>query len=195
MNLIYSFNKNDADYIILENDILSLRLLALQENFPDDIRNEILNIHLAIVNSKLDSSHKIAMRKDSNLGRYLIQNTDCETIINTTDYISHEKIKQALLISLHKGDDKESNKIWHLFRHDIEGNKEILIDSIEEHILDYILQHSSYDKYREELIGEDQEEKYIIYEDNNCKISSIAKTNKEKVFVKENMNNNSKKEC
>lgn len=265
MSLIYSLNKNNDDYIVLEDDIINLRILAAQRNFPNDLCDEILNIHLSMINSKLDSFHKIAIKKDSRLGRYLIQNSDekkpdyisCKKvqgallislykgdekvsnkiwhmfkddiegfkedlapttkeyvldyilknpsydeykktlgfeekkvekhIVDEVDYISHEKVQGALLISLYTENDKISNRIWNLLKKDIEGPREILIATNDENVLDYILENPNYDEYRRKQDSNESEEEYIIYEDHSCRKSSLPKMNKAKVFVKKDV--------
>lgn len=152
MELKYKSNKNNNDYIILMDDIIGLRVQALDRNIPDDIQEEIIDMHYEInMLSKSPTFHKIAIRRDSKFGNWIIQNTDGKTIINDDTYISFNKVCSALLSALDEDEEKVSNKIWYLFKERISGTKEELVSKYDEYVLDYILQHSTFSVYSEEI--------------------------------------------
>lgn len=169
----FKSNKDNDEYIMI--DVLTGIgvLLANRDKYlvSDDVFNEISDIYFTAFDREVRKELKwndigtIALRKDSLLGQYLINNADDVKIQNMDLYISYEKVVNALNIAMFENDCKISNKILPLFKEQISGIKDELETYCSRNVIEYILKNNDFKTYIEKYNGEYKPDEYIVYEE------------------------------
>ncbi len=185
----YRIDKETPEYLTMNRiDLLSLCLHKAEIiTFSKELWQEIIIMvntmyefeKIAIESHLIDETiNTFKIRNESILGKYLIENTDYVEIINENTYINYEDVVAALNIALFDGEDKTSNKIFPLFKEQIFGSKEQLLEKYPEWVLDYILENNDFEKYlakvnHEELPSETEIKDYIVFEDGVWAIKNL----------------------
>ncbi len=188
----FRIDKETSNYIVMDRH--GLLYLGLKgKNLPNDAYQEVSNMinglvpfeysakeNLEQIGSSYLSSFKI--RKDSVIGKYLIENAGYNEIINKSEFIHYSDIVNALNIALFDGEDKTSNKIFPLFKERIFGSKKELLKKFPEWVLDYILENKDFEKHLKKIdsikeLGSEEpiqeENAYVVYEDGEWSIKNL----------------------
>lgn len=185
----FRIDKETPDYITMEK--FGLFCLSIEfRKFPNDVQEEIADMSSSLVpfehyakealikiNSEYISEFKI--RKESALGQYLIENNGRNEIVDYTNYISFETIKNAMEIAIFNDDAKMSSKIIPLFQKQRFGTKEELLKEFprDEEVLNYILENNDFEKHLAKINHEEeptQEDKsFVVYEDGEWSIKNF----------------------
>ena len=184
-------NKDNKNYIMVNiekiDELLSL-VVTDTIDVPEDIREEATHIirvsssHNMNQLNNPNSIKEVAIKKSSNIGQYLLLNTDFENIINEDEYIYYKDIVHALDIAIFEDNCKLSNKISRLFREQARGTKQDLYEIYNPEVVDYIKEHNDFNTYLLKFNGEYQPRKYFVYEDNDIVHKKLYK--KEKTLIK-----------
>lgn len=167
MSINYKYSNKDKDSIVLNCG--SLSELMIDENIPRSVLNEISSINLSLFMYKRNTAlseigKNITIKSDSQLGNWLILNTDGVNIINEDMYVSYDKIVNALVVATFEDNEKMSNKIMPLFKSRVSGTKEELMELTTEQVIDYILNNPSFDDYLSMVDGIAKNEEEFIYD-------------------------------
>lgn len=174
MCFLYNEVKENKEYILV--DIKEIVKSEFEKNLDSDILKEGVNILNKQMQYDIDHLNKeeikeIAVRKDSKIGRYVLENGR-----NKAHYISHKAVTNAYLISVAQNEEKLSNKLMHLFKGRVEGWYDELTN-VPARILEYITDNNDYELYLSKLDG-NYHRKYYIYENDtieNKELSSVKK--------------------
>ena len=141
-------NQNNSEYLIIDIKVDGGILLAsdILPIFPL-LELEKMYLDIFVFEKKLDiKASEISFRKDSILGKWLLENYDQERIIYDNLYISIEKIEQSILIAIIEN-NRIVSRIIQLFNDKAVGYKNELLESYEEEVLEYILEHDNYENW------------------------------------------------
>lgn len=178
----YKIDKETPDYLTINKSDL-LYLILFKDKVPslsDAVRYEINKMMRKLCQferstksnplMKQINSFAFKITKESILGKYLLENTGAEEIIDYTSFINREDIKNALLIAIFEDDCKRTNKILPLFQNQFSGFKEDLLKEYPyyEATLDYILENNDFKKHllkAKNIEMSPKEEAFLAYED------------------------------
>ncbi len=181
----YRIDKETPDYITMDRHSLLSIIASEKEDWSnEELRQEASRMLHQMTRFEYEEKEKLyeinrryidkfKIRKDSALGKYLIENVEQNEIEDYTNYISYENICEAYLISSFQNDAKLTNKILTLFQNQCSGSKEELLKEFPfyEAALDFILENNDFEKYlakvnQEEIEEEEaKQEPFIVYED------------------------------
>jgi len=184
--MIWFKSSKDNDEYLMVDGRYTMMLLGQNQNLTDDEIEEADKIYFGLYEfEKLNNNthvSEIAIRKDSAIGQYLLNNSDSE-IINEDLYIFQEDVKNALLISLYEH-DTIYEKIIDLFRAQVGGYKAVLLEQYDESVLDYILTHRDFESWinKEEI----KPKEYVVFE--NGEFSRRVLSTGKKVLEKKDEN-------
>ncbi|MBQ2640129.1 MAG: hypothetical protein IJF92_05180 [Bacilli bacterium] len=184
-------NKDNKNYLMVNiekvDELLSI-VVSNNIEVPENIREEAMHI------IRLSSSHnmnqlnnpnsikEVALNKSSNIGQFLINNTDFINIINEDDYIYYKDVVHALNIAMFEDNCKLSNRISRLFREQTSGTKQNLYEQYGKDIIDYIKEHNDFNTYLLKFNGIYEPRNYFVYEDNNIVEKKLYE--KEKTLIR-----------
>lgn len=184
-------NKDNKNYIMVNiekiDELLSL-VVTDTIDVPENIREEAKHIirvsssHNMNQLNNPNSIKEVAIKKSSNIGQFLLLNTDFENIINEDEYIYYKDVVHALNIAMFEDNCKISNKISILFRDQARGTKQDLYEQYNPEIVDYIKEHNDFNTYLLKFNGEYRPRKYFVYENNDIIQRKLYE--KEKTLVK-----------
>ncbi len=181
----YRIDRKTPDYITLNmNDFLhsfSIDTL-LEEGLEEEtfkMANDIREFECQIK----QCVYEFKIRKDSVLGRYLVENDGKNGIADYTDYISYHSVCEAYLISSFQNDAKMTNKLLTLLQQQCSGFKEELLKDFPryEEALDFILENNDFEKYRIQVNhqeGKNSEEPFVAFEDGEWTIKTFGEEQK-----------------
>ena len=90
---------------------------------------------------------KLAVRKNSIIGKYLLSCQDEQRVLNASKYIDYIKVVNAFNISIYSNDLERSKLIYPLFINKVEGTHQTLSNEYALATIDYILANSSFKSY------------------------------------------------
>ena len=128
---------------------------------------------------------KLAVRKDSIIGKYLLS---CKEVmaLNISKYIDYTKVVNAFNISIFSSDLEMSKAIYPLFINRAEGTYQILSNQYDLSTIDYILANPSFKNYLDGTNNSLEDTAYhVVYEDDKCFLKEFKSRNK--ALVKSNL--------
>lgn len=179
MEIKYRFNENDDSYMKVDYEGLSIFMLDL--DVPRDVYVEVSDIYLSVFKfmqnckNKESLGREITIRADSALAKWLISNTDGKNIINIDEYISYDKIVNALLVATYQDNEKMANKLIPLFKERKSGTRDELGEYCSLQVIDYILKNSNFDRYLDSLGGNSKVDNECLYQNGTCQKVYISK--------------------
>ena len=90
---------------------------------------------------------KLAVRKSSIIGKYLLSCQDEQRVLNASKYIDYIKVVNAFNISIYSNNLERSKLIYPLFINKVEGTHQTLSNEYALATIDYILANSSFKSY------------------------------------------------
>ena len=175
-------NVDNDEYITINKSDLML-IVVMDENPQEikDIANDIFCETLIFQkNNRVPYISEIEIKKDSLLGRYLLENSMTKKIRNEDLYIYYSDVVNAFNIA-----SFENNKIMHIllgmFRRRIEGSTLDLSDIYGAELIEYISNHKDFNMYLEKLDGTYKTKEYIVYEDGEFSKKTLLSKEKQKV--------------
>lgn len=129
---------------------------------------------------------KLAVRKDSIVGKYLLSCQDENRVLNSSKYIDYDKVVNAFNISIFSNNLKMSKSIYPLFINKVEGNYQVLGNNYDFNTIDYILANPSFKTYLEGKRDSLDEVYHVVYEEDKCFLKEFKA--KSKTLVKSNTN-------
>lgn len=180
------FSEINDDY--LEYDCLKDTSELINVEKP--ILKEFIKQDLAIFeySRKIGKSiSKLAIRKDSIIGQYLLSCEDEKKVINTSKYISYDKVVNAFNISIYSSDLEMSELIYPLFINKVEGTYQMLSNQYDLNAIDYIIDNPSFKNYlKDKRDTLEYTTCHVVYEDKVCLLRKLESKNK--TLVKTNNN-------
>ena len=179
----FKTNKDNSNYMMVNvlEDFPGL-LLNGELEIPEVVGEEINEIYLRYMASKLNKQIEVAIPKESLVGEFLLNNYDNKKIINLDEYISYDDIVNAYNIAVYDDNCKMSNRLFFLFKERNSGFVSELKEQKDEKAINYILEHRDFDLYLKKRYNEYEPLEYLVYE--NGEFSSKILFDKEKVKVK-----------
>lgn len=171
-------NGINKDYLMI-NVKLHVGALIFREDLDEEISKEIKAIYFGLFTYEKNTSKSylredVAVKKDSTLGSWLLEN--CE---NADDFITFNKVTNAMNIAIMEENIKMSNKIMPLFKRQVEGKKDEFKDE-NPTVINYILNNPSL----EDFLGINDDKEFLVYEDGTFDKRKLTKE-KEKQLIKE----------
>lgn len=162
-------NRDDDNYIMVDAKSISDLLADDDFKMHCKVYAEACDVYAMSFNKTLIKTFgyvkEIAIKKDSLLASYLISCADGERILNCDEYISYDKIVNALSIAMFNDDYKMSNKVFALFKSQVSGTKSELSEKYCLKAIEYILENDDFKTYIDKYNGVYTGREYIIYED------------------------------
>ena len=156
-------NKN---YLLFDG-IITLSCLMADDEIPDNIKNIAGTIFSDIFeyerNNRLEHISDIAIRKDSILGKFLIERASEFKFCNKDLIVSYEKVVNAFNIAIYEN-NAIAKEILPLFRNKVSGIKEKLQKEYGFEIIEYILNNDDFYYYLEVIEGKYNPQEYFVYE-------------------------------
>lgn len=177
------FREIDDEY--LEYDCLKDN--SSLENVEKEVLKEFVKQDLALLNySKTVGKGitKLAVRKDSIIGKYLLSCQDEQRVLNASKYIDYDKIVNAFNIAIFSSDLETSKLIYPLFINKEEGTYKTLSDKYDLTTLNYILDNPSFKTYLKRDDSTSETKYRVVYEDDRCFLKEFR--TRTKTLVKSN---------
>lgn len=180
-------NKDNSDYLVIGRFDVA-KLVLVDGKVPNNIKklaDEMYSKIFSFEYEKKKHISEISIRKDSEIGGYLLNTNDIK-VVNDDTTVLYEKVVNAFNIAVFDG-NAISQQLLPLFRNQISGYRSELIDEYSEETIDYILSNSNFDEHLEKLEeGYVYTPKdYVIYENNEFSIGKLAPNiNNQKMKVK-----------
>lgn len=113
---------------------------------------------------------KLAIRKDSLIGRYLLACKDKERVLNISRYVDYDKLVNAFNISIFSKNSKMSESLYPLFINRTEGTfEELSSKKFDLNTIEYILTNPSFKKYLSDIDNMEKEPvTHVVYENGRC---------------------------
>ena len=172
---------NDEYITINKNDLL---LLVVVEENPIEIRNEANAIFSETLgfqkNNRVPYISEIELRKDSLIGKFLLENGMSDKIRNEDLYVYYEDVVNAFNIATF-----ENNSIFHilsrLFKKREEGSTIELSNKYGTEVINYISNNKDFNTYLKKIDGTYQTKEYIVYEDGEFYKKALLSKEKQKI--------------
>lgn len=178
-----TFREIDDEY--LEYDCLKDN--SSLENVEKEVLKEFVKQDLALLNySKTVGKGitKLAVRKDSIIGKYLLSCQDEKRVLNASKYIDYDKIVNAFNISIFSSNLEMSKSIYPLFMNKVEGTYQNLSNKYDFNTIDYIIANPSFKDYLDGDKSLEGATYHVVYEDEKCLLKEFKVKNK--TLVKSN---------
>ena len=112
---------------------------------------------------------KLAIRKDSLIGRYLLACKDEKRVLNISRYVDYDKVVNAFNISIFSKNSKMSESLYPLFINRTEGTFEELSSKFDFNTIEYILTNHSFKNYLSNIDNMEKEPvTHVVYENGRC---------------------------
>ncbi len=162
----YSFNKENNDYIMINNPI-DVGTILMSNDVDRKIKKILapfffeISYYIRKEGIVIDS---VAVPKDSDIGRLITSREDL--FVEKDDEITYEMVVNAFLIASYSDEVKMSNKLGQYFRNGEHiGNKKDIMTEKNEKIIDYILENDDFKKYYNQVHGRKAKPNiYDVYE-------------------------------
>lgn len=184
-------NKENSNYLSIRRSDIGMILLN-SENIPDNISKivSIMYSHMPTFEKRVTNSYisQICIRKDSELGKYLLNTSDID-VIYEDENVSYEKVVNAFNIAIYE-DDFIFDQIYPLFKNQISGKRDELITKYGKDTIDYILSNPNFQEYLDKkneyyAFSIQNSKNYIVYENDEYKVKKLASnTSNQKIKVK-----------
>ena len=178
--LEYDCLKDTAEFMFQLND----------NNVDDTVLKELINQNFALFDynrNKNKTTSRLAIKKESLVGKYLLSCQDESRVLNTSRYIDYDKIVNAFNISIFSNNLEMSKLIYPLFVNRVEGTSTDFSDSYNSETINYILANTSFKEYLKEIDEIKKESTYhVVYEDGKFFLKEFEHKNKS--LVKSNNN-------
>ena len=181
-------NRDNSDYIMLDVG-RSIYNLATNSHYKlsKDAYDEVRDIWLKSFRTdsivEIGVFNEVAIHKNSILAKYLLEHSNHKNVINLDEYVSYDKVVNALNIAMFQDDCKMSNKIYELFRQRTSGFK----DDLEQlgycsKVIDYILNNNNFMVYLEKSTSEYVPSSYVVYEEKKFNKRPLVEKRKVKMI-------------
>lgn len=173
-------NKENSNYLSIRRSDIGMILLN-SENIPDNISKivSIMYSHMPTFEKRVTNSYisQICIRKDSELGKYLLNTSDID-VIYEDENVSYEKVVNAFNIAIYE-DDFIFDQIYPLFKNQISGKRDELITKYGKDTIDYILSNPNFQEYLDKkneyyAFSIQNSKNYIVYENDEYKVKKLA---------------------
>jgi len=174
-------NKDNKEYLTINK--CNLLVEIGKEHWPYKIRKEINQIISLLYNAerKIGYIDQFEIRKDSEIGEFLLFCIENGEIQNEDLNIDFEKITNAFNIAVFEN-NPIAKEILPLFQGREIGKKEELMQRYSEEAINFILENDDFETYLQKIDGKYKIKKYVVYEDGEfCKKDLM---NKEQQKVK-----------
>lgn len=158
--MIIKYKEKDK-YLELENisiaslgELCNTAISKKEQNIVSELKIMIRKLFYFEQNIKINIK-KVLIKKNSSIGQFILTYTDNEKIINTDNYITFEKITNAMKISIMMDESKIFNKLEPLFKKQFSGTKEYILENIRngEQIVDFINKNDDFVEYLNKING------------------------------------------
>lgn len=169
----YKVNVDNEDYIDISGAKLSLGSLVVSERVPKVVREEASIVYSELFffekKNNLGYVKNISIRKDSILGEYIINNPKL--------YIKFDDVVNAYNIAVYEG-NLIANELLPLFRENVSGYKEELINKYNEIIVDYIVNNFDFKKLVDKQKKDYKEQKMVVFENDHYEYKVLTSEEK-----------------
>lgn len=168
--------KENPDYILArvagDEGLFNLVLKKVDDDVVVFIHDIFYKMSKVVPEDEIYFS-KIAIRKESYLGEYLMTHEDGKTIQNTSLYIDYDKIVNAFSIATYGKNEQMAMQLYPLIIKKINGLYDDLKEHYPEDVLNYILEHDSFQEYLQKLDSKEGRQ-YFVYEEGNCNLDNVV---------------------
>lgn len=168
--------KENPDYILARVDgdegLFNLVLKKVDDDVVAFIHDIFYKMSKVVPEDEIYFS-KIAIRKESYLGEYLMTHEDGKTIQNTSLYIDYDKIVNAFSIATYGKNEQMAMQLYPLIIKKVNGHYDDLKEHYSEDVLNYILEHDSFQEYLRKLDSK-EDRQYLVYEEGYCYLDNVV---------------------
>ena len=189
--ICFESNKDNGDYLMVKPWELACFDMGEEVYASDFVKQKINKLYYTIFPKysttptiSFNKDTTIAIRKDSVIGNWLIDNENHFDLYNKDLDISYVKVVNALNIAIFSDNRKMANKIMPLFINQISGIKNKLSNEYCEEAINYIIENDDFDTFLLKFNGDYEEKKVVVYEDGELShriLSQIGQKVKKKV--------------
>ncbi len=180
--VFFKTNIDNDEYITIDKTYLLQ--LVVSDKRPKNIRDEANNIFAEALayqkTNRVTYISEIQIKKDSLLGKYLLENGMSNEIINEDLYVYYEDVVNAFNIAIF-----ENNSVSHilsrLFKEREEGSTIELSKKYGTEVIDYIANNKDFEIYLKKIDGIYEPEEYIVYEDGEFSKKTLLTNKKQKI--------------
>lgn len=173
--VVFETFEGDNDYIEIRYTDLMM-IVTFEERKNNDIAQETYKIHWALNEytrkNDLRFIGAIGIRKDSILGKFILNNKNRERYVNKDLLITYDNIVNALNIAMFE-DNEIVKDILPLFKNREQGFYDELSKKYDDSVLKYIMNNRSFGRYLSKIDGK-TEYKPSMYGYENGKIIRIG---------------------
>ena len=183
--LEYRTSEDNKDYIVMENPNEFIDYLRHNNMFGNKTLRDANYSYKKLVKeiAKKDYTYKnLAIKKDSDLGRYICVERKGISFEDLDDYITFMDIENAYNISK-ASENPITPYLCELKVHEVEGKTEELKEKLGEEIVDYILDNKDYLRYIKITNNDYHPNDSIVY-DTSFHTANLYEMNKTKQKVK-----------
>ena len=175
-------NIDNDEYITI--DKTNLMMLVVMDETPQEIKDVANDIFVETLyfqkNNRITYISEVELRKDSLMGKYLLENGMSKKIRNDDLYIYYKDVINAYNIA-----SFERNSVMHLLlcmlRERVEGYTFDLSKKFGNDVIDYISNNKDFNVYLEKLDGTYKTKEYIVYEDGEFSKKTLLTKQKQKI--------------
>lgn len=195
MIIRYKTNKDNKDYIVIDGKDTAFTLfLSIEDGsienkvssqFSENLNEMYGNLFNYEKEKNIGYISEISIPKASELGIFLLENTDMQDIIDEDKEVSYEKVVNAFNIAMFE-ENPIAPHIRPLFQGQVSGTVEQLSLMYPKELLTYILENPSFEAYLRKFNGEYEEPTvYTVYENGEFSQKQFSKPQNEPKFVKQ----------
>ena len=175
-------NIDNNEYINI--DSFDLIQIIISKEIPNNIREYANDIDVGLLHferaNKLEYVSEIVLKKDSLLGKYLLDNQNVDYIRNDDLYIYSEDIINSVSIALFE-ENEMFDALNKVFRKMKEGTTLDLSKKYGSEVINYISNNKDIKVYIEKLKGTYKPKEYIVYEDGEFSKKILLSKEKQKI--------------
>ena len=179
--IFFERNKENSNYLMIgPKTNLGILLIDDDIELPQEVKEEVNCMYFDLFSFEKENKtgyvSEVAFLKDSVLGKYLIENNGKNGIVNLDLEMTYEKVINAFNISVFE-DNPIQQKILPLFKGQVMGTKEDLVKEYDEDVIEYILEHTSFEDYLNGNNGVKNNTTYVVFENGEYTKKSLRKEN------------------
>lgn len=175
-------NIDNDEYITINKS--DLMILVVMEETPQEIKDLANDIFVETLdfqkNNRVPYITEIELRKDSLMGKYLLENGISKKIRNDDLYVYYNDVINSYNIA-----SFERNSVMHLLlcmlRERVEGYTFNLSKKFGSDVINYISNNKNFNVYLEKLDGKYKPKEYIVYEDGEFSKKVLKTNQKQKI--------------
>lgn len=182
-------NSDNSEYLVISR--CGVGTLFIEDKVPQEIKKIAKKAYYGIIKFEKEKYiSEVSIKKDSELGNYLLHTEDIK-VYNDDIYVTYEKVVNSFNIAIFES-NPISEKILPLFKKQISGTRNKLLENYDVETIDYILSNPNFCTYLDKINGEyeadSEQNECVVYENDKCSIQNFNDEKSSKMKTKKHDN-------